>query len=77
MTDQSPAPSPKPKGHRQTQAQLARVITAAAAAGRILSEALAQPDGSVRLVFRGEPDPKQPVIDRQPPRADQRTPGEW
>lgn len=77
MTDQTPPP--KPKRRNQTQAQIARVIAAAASAGRILSEALAQPDGSVRLVFHGqrEQTPGHPVIDTPPRPADQRTPGEW
>lgn len=72
-------PKDKPKRRHQTQAQIARVIAAAASSGRILSEALAQPDGSVRLVFYGptEPGSPQPVVDRTSGRADQRRPGEW
>lgn len=72
-------PRDKPKRRHQTQAQIARVIAAAASAGRILSEALAQPDGSVRLVFHGpqDPSPSQPVVDTPAGRKDQRQPGAW
>lgn len=75
----APPPSDQPKRTRQTQAQIARVIAAAAMAGRVLTGAQVESGGRLRLIFGTGPEDigNPPPVDRPPRGTDQRKPGQW